>query len=295
MDPPSLNIWVDPFSGGGSLGETGDIDLLLASPECTNHTCAKGSKPRDEGSKRTAIYVLDIARIYKPRWVILENVIQMRSWHGYQELIDGLSEDYSVLPQIIDSSEFGVSQKRRRLFIVCDRENGAPVIRRPEQTARLTVHDILEPPGTFPAKPLFIDGRAEGTKERARRGINALGEGVPFLVVYYGSDGGGGWQPLDRPIRTLTTLDRFGLVDWDGDEPTLRMLQVPELKRAMGFGDEYELPHGTRRDKIKLLGNGVCPQVMEAIVDQLIDPVITGVPASVGDAPGTSAPMSPVQ
>ena len=94
-------------------------------------------------------------------------------------------------------------------------------------------------------------------------------------------------------VALLADLERR--IHKDLDEPTLRMLQVPELKRAMGFGDEYELPHGTRRDKIKLLGNGVCPQVMEAIVDQLIDPVITGVPASVGDAPGTSAPMSPVQ
>ena len=30
-----------------------------------------------------------------------------------------------------------------------------------------------------------------------------------------GSDGAGGWQSLDRPLRTLTTLDRFGLVTWN--------------------------------------------------------------------------------
>ncbi len=43
------------------------------------------------------------------------------------------------------------------------------------------------------------------------------------------------WQPLDQPLRTLTTLDRFGLVQWAGREPTLTMLQVTELKRAMGL------------------------------------------------------------
>ncbi len=47
------------------------------------------------------------------------------------------------------------------------------------------------------------------------------------------------------------------------------MLQVPELQRAMGFGDAYKLPFGTRRDKIKLLGNAVCPPVMTAIVASL--------------------------
>src|SRR5437867_588466 len=32
----------------------GDIDLLLASPECTNHTLAKGSARRSESSRETA-------------------------------------------------------------------------------------------------------------------------------------------------------------------------------------------------------------------------------------------------
>jgi C-5 cytosine-specific DNA methylase len=46
----------------------------------------------------------------------------------------------------------------------------------------------------------------------------------------------------------------------------MRMLQVPELKRAMGFQAGYELNCGTRRDRIKFLGNAVCPPVMEAVV-----------------------------
>ncbi len=49
----------------------------------------------------------------------------------------------------------------------------------------------------------------------------------------------------------------------------LRMLQVPELKRAMGFDDRFRVDNGTRRDRIRLLGNGVCPPVMEAVVRSL--------------------------
>ena len=47
------------------------------------------------------------------------------------------------------------------------------------------------------------------------------------------------------------------------------MLQVPELQRAMGFTKDYKLNQGSRRDRIKLLGNGVCPPVMEKIVAAL--------------------------
>jgi DNA (cytosine-5)-methyltransferase 1 len=60
-----------------------------------------------------------------------------------------------------------------------------------------------------------------------------------------------------------------GLVTWEGKEPMLRMLQVDELRSAMGFPKEYRFEHGTRPDKIKMIGNSVCPPVMEAVVETL--------------------------
>jgi len=44
-----------------------------------------------------------------------------------------------------------------------------------------------------------------------KKGFEALGNETPFLLVYYGSDGDGsrGWQSLDLPLRTITTLDSF--------------------------------------------------------------------------------------
>lgn len=253
-----------------TVGEIGDIDLLLASPECTNHTCAKGAAPRSEASKRTARYVLNYARTFRPRWIVLENVVSMRGWGGYDELIAELRKDYFIHTQVMDAASFGVPQSRRRLFLICDRERQPSPVPAPRKLRLRTVmKDVLDPPGTWSAGPLRTPKRAGPTLERAERAIAELGKGVPFLIVYYGSDGSGGWQPVDRPLRTMTTLDRFGLVEWDGPEPTLRMLQVPELRRAMGFTKAYKLDQGSRRDKIRLLGNGVCPPVMRAIVKSI--------------------------
>jgi hypothetical protein len=50
------------------------------------------------------------------------------------------------------------------------------------------------------------------------------------------------------------------------------MLQVPELKRAMGFPEEHVFSRGTRRDKIKLIGNAVCPPVMMRVIEALTHP-----------------------
>ncbi len=106
--------------------------------------------------------------------------------------------------------------------------------------------------------------------DRIKRGRDAVPGNKDFIIVYYGSDAAGGWQSIDRPLRTLTTLDRFGLVSGVGEETTLRMLQVPELKRAMGFPEDFGLDEGSRRDRIRLIGNAVCPPVMKAVVEALL-------------------------
>lgn len=250
--------------------ETGEIDILLASPECTDHSCAKGGAPRSEDSRATAMLVVDYARALRPRWLVLENVVHMRPWSRYDELIHSLRGlGYRLETHVLDSADFGVAQRRRRLFVVGDRDRQpAPVLRK-NQGRRRTAASVLDPADAWRTSPLFHDRRAPATLERARRGFRALGEEASFLLVYYGNDGAGGWQPLDRPLRTITTLDRFALVRHDGSEPRMRMLQVPELKRAMGFDEAFELPVGTRRDRIRLLGNGVCPPVMESVVRSL--------------------------
>ncbi|HYD23780.1 MAG TPA: DNA cytosine methyltransferase [Croceibacterium sp.] len=250
------------------LGDIGEIDLLLASPECTHHTCARGSKPRDDDSRRTANYVARFAADLRPRWIVLENVVHMKSWHGYEPVITSLTNlGYHVSPQVLNASHFGVPQNRRRLFLIADLLATPPSIEPSFRTSR-PARRVLDLPGTWRSRPLYRPGRATGTLARAERAIAALGEGNDFLIVYYGSDGAGGWQSLDQPLRTMTTLDRFGLVTWDQDEPMLRMLQVPELRRAMGFPVSFTLL-GQRRDQIRLLGNGVAPPVMKAIIAQL--------------------------
>lgn len=245
----------------------GAYDMIIASPECTNHSPAKGSAPRCENSRRTSHYVLGFAERLRPRWIVLENVVQLRTWNGFDKLIDGLREQkYRIRLERLDASEFGVPQTRRRLFVICDREREVPAIPRLRKAVR-PASGIVRLDGKYESRPLYSERRAKPTIERAERAISALGKRVPFLIVYYGSDGSGGWQSLDRPLRTLTTLDRFGLVTWEGSEPMLRMLQVEELKAAMGFPKSYSMRHGSRRDRIKMLGNGVCPPVMRAIVE----------------------------
>lgn len=248
----------------------GEIDLLMASPECTNHTCAKGAAPRSEESRATAMQVLRFAKTFEPRWIVMENVVNMKPWARYGELLSDLGElGYNISEQVLNAADFGVAQGRRRLFVICDREaKPAKVLSRTMRTA--TVKKILDKDGTWKTTPLKKKGRAKDTLARADRAMEALGDGESFLVVYYGTDGCGGWQRIDRPLRTITTVDRFALVTPTKNGHMMRMLQVPELKRAMGLDDDFQLPVGTRRQQIKLLGNGVCAPVMSGIVSSFL-------------------------
>jgi len=265
----ALNLRLSGDAVRREVHALGKIDLLLASPECTNHTCARGARPRCEESKMTAWQVLHHARALEPRWIVVENVVQMRSWKRFREFEGELLKmDYNLWLQVLDAADFGVPQSRRRMFMVCSREDKPFQLDVPD-VRRRTAREILDRPGTWRVTPLYKRGRAEATLERAERAMEVIGKRERFLLVYYGSDCAGGWQELDRPLRTLTTLDRFALVEPAPGGHTMRMLQVPELRRAMGFGDDFKLDIGTRRDRVKVLGNGVCPPVMEHIVATL--------------------------
>jgi len=249
----------------------GKIDLILASPECTNHSPAKGNKPRCELSKDTAFQVVRFAKAFKPRWIVIENVVNMRKWTRYAEFKTALETlGYKLQEQVLNSAHFGVAQSRRRLFLTADLKQQPPKIT-PHNRTVSKVADIVDLNGKYKWTPLRAPKRATATLERAERGIAVMGADKPFLLVYYGSDGGGGWQKLNRPLRTITTVDRFALVKPDMEHGhVMRMLQVPELQAAMGMPVKMKLKAGTRRDRIKMIGNAVCPPVMRQVLSSLV-------------------------
>lgn len=77
----------------------------------------------------------------------------------------------------------------------------------------------------------------------------------PFLVNYYGH---GDAYSVDAPIGTMTTRDRFGLVE-PGQlavDILFRMLQPHECAAGQGFPPDYEFA-GNRTEVMKQIGNAV--------------------------------------
>jgi DNA (cytosine-5)-methyltransferase 1 len=262
---------IDPQDIAAQLGT---VDLLIASPECTSHSVAKGRAPRSEASRDTAFQVIRYARALRPRWIVVENVPQMMRWVRFCQWMEDLQRlGYQTQYGVLDAQDYGVPQSRKRLFVVCDLET-VPTLPAAIQRPAPTAADIL---GTgedrdhpWPMRPVCPERLAKATMQRFQRAVEALGPRSEFILVYYGTDGAGGYQSIDRPLRTVTTIDRFAYVRPAGRGHEMRMLQPPELAAAMGFPRQHQWAESSRRDRIKLIGNAVCPPVMCAIVRHLI-------------------------
>ena len=94
-----------------------------------------------------------------------------------------------------------------------------------------------------------------------------------LLVPYYGN---GTARPVREPVGTLSTRDRYALVQGDVaiEDVLFRMLEPHEIGRAMSFADAY-IVLGSKRERVRQYGNAVTPNCAEVIVAALVE-AITG-------------------
>ncbi|WP_216913542.1 DNA cytosine methyltransferase [Nocardia noduli] len=96
-----------------------------------------------------------------------------------------------------------------------------------------------------------------------------------LLMPYYGT---GAARPVDQPMGTQSTRDRFALVDQASrdaiEDVRFRMLQPHEIGRAMAFTTGYTVL-GNKRERVRQYGNAVTPPVAELLVSALVE-AITG-------------------
>jgi DNA (cytosine-5)-methyltransferase 1 len=103
-----------------------------------------------------------------------------------------------------------------------------------------------------------------------------VASGNHHMLVRHNGDGQAepGWQctRADEPMRTITTAGHQSLVSIEPqvDDATFRMLEPHEIQAAMAFGPDYQVL-GTRRERVRQLGNGVTPPAAEFLLRAVAD------------------------
>lgn len=210
----------------------GRLRILLASPECTHHSNARGGKPMSDQSRATAWHVLWWAEKLQIDNILIENVREFRDWGPigadgrpvksmkgrlFRQFISTLRGlGYTVDHRILCSADYGDATTRKRLFIQA--RKGRRKITWPEPT-----HFKADALGLFPDAQKWRSAReiinwdkkgesiytrkkplAPKTMARIFAGLQRY-SGLPFIVPQFTS---GDPKGTDAPLGTITTTSR---------------------------------------------------------------------------------------
>lgn len=237
-------------------------DCLIASPACQGHSPARGKeKPHHDITRATAWAVVSAVECHRPDYFIVENVPAFAKWALYPAWCAAMTAlGYALSPMILDAADFGVPQHRSRIIILGTRSKH-PIELSFEKHQHVPASSFIDF-NTGNWSMIDKPGRSTNTLARIENGRQAFGD--RFVAPFYGSGSGTTGRSLARPIGTITTKDRWAVIDGD----RMRMLTVNESRQAMSFPDHYILPESSEH-AMKMLGNAVPPKFMRGIITAL--------------------------
>lgn len=195
-----------------------ELDLILASPECTHHSIARGGRPIDDQKRATPWHVCVWAEAKRPKWIIIENVREFRDWgpiddrgrpikarkgEVFSQWIKALeSIGYQVDHQLLNAADFGAATKRVRLFIVARRGRSRRDIPWPDPTHAgkwRPAYEVID--WSRPCPSIFSRKRplAEKTLRRIEAGLRKFVG--PFVVTLRRNMAG---RDVGDPLATIT-------------------------------------------------------------------------------------------
>ena len=169
----------------------GRADMLWASPECIEHSVAKGGRPKNDQSRCQAWTVLDWVQRLRPSTVMIENVPEFRNWgpvyadgarvnqpipsragETFSAWVAALeSHGYRTGWRVLNCADYGDATTRNRFFLIAKRGNRLPVF--PSPTHGQTGDDLFGARQAWRPASEIIDWRIPGhsiflTREQAR-------------------------------------------------------------------------------------------------------------------------------
>lgn len=281
-------VWaneIEPIAAETYINNIGDEMLVgditkIKSADIPNHDLLVGGFPcqsfsmvgqrRGFNDPRGQLY-LEMVRILKekkPTAFIAENVKGLVSVHGGEALKTIIGDfekvGYRVSYKVLNTSYYGVPQKRERVFIIGTRLDRAfPEFSFPEAPYTIVPLGKVMEPHTSVEKKYYFSARALAGLKKANKAFNK-----------------GRAQQIESPCNTISA--HLAKVSLNGTDPVLlvkkntyRRLTPREAARVQSFPESFEFS-GADGKKYIQIGNAIPPVLMWNVAKAVSSQIFNG-------------------
>ncbi len=287
-----------------SLKQYEGVDLVFGGPPCQGFSVAGKMNPNDNRSKLIFTF-LDVIKRVRPKAFVMENVKALgvlEKWkpirRQYLEQVSALG--YNCVPFILNATEYGVSQKRERVFFIGIKDNTDPFFEYcmndlllQQRIKAPTVRKLLYPlgragtaknPETCTAKITFATHPI--MRKSPYAGMYFNGQGRPINVDGYANTLPASMGGNKTPFVDEDYLYGDAISDWVVDyhkglmsgsivpefkeaPKRLRRITIKEAARIQSFSDDYVFC-GNKGAIYTQIGNAVPCKMAEAVANAVI-------------------------
>ena len=259
------NSWT-PFEGdvrevpGHVLRAAMPVDLLWASPPCQPFSKAgakHGVRKGKEDDRNGFPWTFDVIDAVNPTWVVLENVAGLRNSEYCEEVKQELRSRFAWADiWELNAANFGVPQKRHRVFFVA-----GPEFRRIPSPTQPNWSPCGEALG-LPTGLRVVGGGSNPRKKGDARTYRDLTD-EPCTTITAAEVGNRGPWIVRGPVPAKISSDELRSL-------AKTKLTIKELAVLQGFPVDYRFA-GTRAQQHRQVGNAVPPVVAKTIAERLME------------------------
>lgn len=255
-----------------------DFDILLAGFPCQAFSIA-GKRGGFDDTRGTLFF--DVARILKekqPKAFLLENVKGLTNHdkgRTFKTILNTLRQDlgYTVYHQILNSKDYGVPQKRERIYIVGFKKNIHFTFPQ-KSTKSKYIKDILESDAV--SSKYYLSNTYLETLKNHRARHEEKGNGFGYEIIGHNEIantlvvGGMGKERnliFDDRLKDFTPKTN---IKGEINREFIRKMTPREWARVQGYPDNFKIPVSDAQ-AYKQFGNSVSVPVIYAIAKQIIN------------------------
>jgi len=282
---------VEPTEYMHRLGlKRGDLELLAGCPPCQGFSTigTRNGKKKDDPRNDYIFQVLRFAQVFFPKTIMVENVPALAKDQRMDEIQKELRKlGYgSVELKVLNASEYGVPQSRRRMILLCSRLGELKVA---ESGGKIKLNTVRDAIGNLPVPGNTGDPLHDYPEKRSEK--------VMKMISLVPKDGGSRkdlgeeWQ-LECHKKTDGFKDVYGRMSWDKPSPTMtggctnpskgrflhpeqnRTITLREAALLQTFPKNYKFSLRSGKGGVALMiGNALPPRLIKhhatAIVEHL--------------------------